>query len=130
MPGTRSRRWIVVTEGRVEEVELVVVDGIDGLGGVLWPQGGRRSSGRWRPAHSALAEPWGIPEVEMAQDPFDDIVLLRRADGGDNLHGLLAGGTEAGVLEPDLGDELCPASAPTANEVRVILLGRGRWRQG
>ena len=75
-PCPRSRRWIVVVEGLVEDIELVVVDGIDGHGVLLWPQGGGRAGGRWGPARPALAEPGGIPDLQVSQNALDDIVLL------------------------------------------------------
>lgn len=39
------RRVCGVLEVRVEDMELVVVDGIDGLGGLLWPSAARAGLG-------------------------------------------------------------------------------------
>jgi hypothetical protein len=43
-----------------EDVELIVVDGIDGLGRLERLEGARRSGGRWGPTQFALAEPGGV----------------------------------------------------------------------
>jgi hypothetical protein len=58
----------------------------------------------------------------MPKNPFDDVVLLGRADRGDDFHGLLARGAKAGVFEPHLGNELGPTAASAANELGALFL--------
>jgi hypothetical protein len=61
--------------------------------------------------------------MEVAEDALDDVFLLG-GDGRDDLHRLLAGAAEGGVVEPDLGDEPGPRALALAEELGV-LLGRG-----
>ena len=56
------------------------------------------------------------------ENSLNDIVVVGRIDGGDDSHRLAAAGAELRILEPQLGDESSPASAPDFDEVALLLL--------